>query len=111
MILETIILGGLFLAVAYWDEIVNWLKDLIVEVQAALRDLAHAIDVFVKRVKDAVVKFITKVYYKTQQGKWIEETTTREIPESEVPPHIRKKVQNKERNITKEMEQELEMAL
>ncbi len=111
MILETIILGGLFLVVTYWDEIVNWLKDLVVEVREALKDLVHAIDVFVQRVKEAVVKFITKVYYKNQQGKWIEETTTREIPESEVPPHIRKKVQKRERNINKEIEQELDLTL
>jgi hypothetical protein len=110
MLLETIVLGGLYLIATYWDEIVNWLNDLIVEVRAALKELAHAIDVFVQRVKKAIIKFITKVYYK-KQGKWIEEKTTREIPESEVPEHIRKKVQNRETNVNKEIEQELELAL
>ena len=110
MILETILLGGLYLVVTYWDEIVNWLKDLIVEVKAALKDLGNAIEIFIQRVKKAVIKFITKVYYQ-KQGKWIEEKTTREIPEAEVPEHIRRKVQSRETNITKDMEQELELAL
>ena len=50
MILETIILGGLFLVVTYWDEIVNWLKDLVVELREALKDLAHAIDVLLQHI-------------------------------------------------------------
>jgi hypothetical protein len=110
MFLETILLGGLFLVVTYWNEIVNWLKELVIEVRAALKELAHAIDVFVQRVKKAAIKFITKVYYKAQ-GKWIEEKTTREIPEAEVPEHIRKKVQSRETNINKEIEQELQLTL
>lgn len=111
MILETIIgLGALFLVVNYWEEIVNWLKNLVVSIHEALINIAHAIDVLAQKVKNFIIEFIYKVYYK-QQGKWIEEKTIREIPESEVPPHIRNKVKNRETIVNKEIEQELGLTL
>lgn len=57
-----------------------------------------------------------KLYYK-ENGNWIEETTTRTIPESEVPPQILAKIQNtndKEgiaEDVTDEMEKELQMTI
>ena len=57
---------------------------------------------------DYLVKIAHKLYYQ-EDGQWIEETTTRKIPESEVPPAIRDKVyaQQKEEDITEEIEEEL----
>ena len=51
-------------------------------------------------------KIAHKLYYKEDE-QWIEETTTRKIPESEVPPFIRNKGIKKETDITEEMEEEL----
>ena len=47
------------------------------------------------------------LYYK-QNGQWVEETTTRTLPESELPPRIKRKLRKmrQEEDITDEIEME-----
>ena len=51
-----------------------------------------------------------RLYYK-EDGKWIEETTTRKVDASEVPAHIRCKFENQEADITKDMEDTLQLTV
>jgi len=108
-----ILVGGV-LVVAYWADIVNWLKDFIPKVKKFFQDLpqriAHAAAIFIQRIQNGMVAIRHKLYYK-EEGSWVEETTTRKVNESEVPPFIRNKVRNQEEEITDEMEQELKMEI
>ena len=93
----------------------NWLRDFIPKLKAAWKQLREFVpygarifgDLIVEGA-DYLVKIAHKLYYQ-EDGQWIEETTTRKIPESEVPPAIRDKVyaQQKEEDITEEIEEEL----
>ena len=64
---------------------------------------------------DKLAKIMHKLYYQ-EDNHWVEETTTRILPESEVPPDIvaqikRQKSQDKTKDadITSEMEEELQL--
>lgn len=106
-------IGGA-LIVAYWDDIINWLSDFIPKVKEAFqkfkRNVAHAAAMFVKRVQDGYAKIMHKLYYK-ENGQWIEETTAKQVKESEVPPNIRRKIAAQEADITEEIEDELCMEI
>ena len=106
-------LGGA-LVVAYWNEIVDWLADFIPKVRELFRtvkrNVAHAAGMFIQRIKDAYAKIMHKLYYK-EEGKWIEETTTRTLPENEVPPRIRNLLRSQETDATEAFEQELKLKI
>lgn len=106
-------LGGA-LVVAYWNEIVDWLADFIPKIRELFRtvkrNIAHAAGMFIQQMKDAYAKIMHKLYYK-EEGKWIEETTTRTLPENEVPPSIRKKLRSQETEVTEEFEKELKLEI
>lgn len=108
-----VLVGGVLL-VAFWDDIVNWLRDFIPKVVQFFRDLpkkiAHAAAVFIERVENGLAAIRHKLYYK-EEGQWIEETTTRKIKADEVPPNIRRKISAQEEDITEEMEMELQMEI
>jgi len=110
--------GGAFLVYKNWDQIKNWLSDFIPKIkelfERKMQGIAHAAAVVAEKVKDTVAAIKHRLFYK-EEGKWMEETTKREIPESEVPPFIRAKIaaqekaMEKEADITHEMELELNM--
>lgn len=102
-------LGGL-IVVAFWDEITNWLKELIPKIKAALSRIAHAAKVFGRRVKGSAVHIIHKLFYR-EQGKLFEEVTKREIDESELPDWAADMIGTQETDITHPMEEELQMTL
>lgn len=104
----------------YWSQILDWLSAFITKLKnafaAASRFIKHAAIVVAAKCKEAYTKIMHKLYYKENRN-WIEETTTRTIPESEVPPQILAKIQNtndKEgiaEDVTDEMEKELQMTI
>jgi hypothetical protein len=107
-----VLIGGA-LIVANWDAIVDWLHDFVPKLKAAwekVRDsIPHGARIFgdlVVEGAERLMKISHRLYYKKNE-QWIEETTTRKIPESEVPPFIRNKGIKKETDITEEMEEEL----
>lgn len=106
-------IGGLLL-VAFWDEIVDWLKKLVAGLRQMFSELkkkiAHAAGAFIERVERGLAAIRHKLYYQ-EQGEWIEETTTRKIKESEIPPNIRGKIRNHETEVTDEVEEELQLSL
>ncbi len=106
-------LGGA-LVVAYWDEIIDWLSDFIPKIKKAFnslkKNIAYAGAMFIQKCKDAYSKIMHKLYYK-ENGQWIEETTTRTIPESQVPAHIRRKLDIQEKEVTEEFKEILQMEI
>ena len=105
-------------AVVYnWDGILDWLKDFVPKVSEMLRVAAkdfgsqfQAAAMVVGGFLDMVTaKIEHKLYHKVGNGKWLEETTRRTLPESELPPAIRNKIRrsHKDADITEELEMEL----
>lgn len=104
-----LVIGGVAV-VAYWDEIVSWLKNFVTQLKSAFQNfrqkVTHAAAMFVQKVEGALAAIRHKLYYK-EQGQWFEETTTRKIDESQLPASIRNKVGYSENEVTEEMEAEL----
>lgn len=100
------IFGGLYAVFKYWDEIMNWLDRCLPEakraIDEALKNIAHAADIFAKHVKNAMAEIKYSVFFK-ENNKWIEGFVTREVPEEEVPPHIRAKIARQEAAITDDL--------
>ena len=109
-----ILIGGA-LIVANWGDIINWLHDFIPKLKAAWKKVRPFVPyearIFGDKIiegADRLIKILYKLYYKDKKkDQWIEETTSRILPESEVPPFIRNRVLKKETDITPEMEEEL----
>lgn len=99
---------GTLLVVAFWDEIVNFFKDFIPKVKDALEGLWNKAKVYAQKVKDSVISVIHKLYYE-EDDKWYEQTTTREVDESEVPAWA--KAGRRKKDITKKMEEELQLEI
>ncbi len=104
MILELI--GLAVLAVCFWNEIVKWLINLC----EAVKEIAHAAEVFAQKVEEAVIKLKYMLYYK-EGDNWIEETTARKISENEVPQRIKNAIRKEETNVSNEIEEELRLTL
>lgn len=113
------ILGGAAI-VYFWDDILKWLHDFLPKVSEMLRSIAKKIPLFehvalmLADFVDAVnSKIEHKLYHKMESGQWMEETTRRTLPESELPPAVKRKLEEKRRgrikeaDITEEMELEL----
>ncbi len=101
--------GSLFV-LAYWDEIVDWLKDFTSRLAGFFSRLGgHAAKIF-SRIKGAFLQVIHRLFFKEDQ-KWIEETTRREVPESEVPEWAKRGVQESEQDVTQRYQQELQLTL
>lgn len=118
-ILAVVAIGGVLL-VTHWNEVVDWLRDFVPKLKAAWERFRPLVPYEVQLLGDMVIKgaehlvsIIHKLYYQEEDGRWMEQTTIREVNESEVPEHIRKKIlskkrQNKQADISQELE--LEMA-
>ena len=110
---------GVAAVVCNWDGILDWLHDFIPRISQMLREVARTFDprmqaaaMIVGGFLDAVnAKIEHKLYHKIGEQKWLEETTRRTLPESELPPAIRKKIRRnrQDANITNEMALELGM--
>ena len=109
-------------AVVYnWDGILDWLHDFIPRVSQMLREVSMSFGSEFKAAAMIVGAFLDtvhakiehKLYHKIGEQKWLEETTRRTLPESELPPAIRKKIRRnrQDADITKEMELELGMSI
>ena len=112
---------GVAAVVCNWDGILDWLHDFIPRISQMLREVARTFDprmqaaaMIVGGFLDAVnAKIEHKLYHKIGEQKWLEETTRRTLPESELPPAIRKKIRRnrQDTDITPEMELELGMEI
>ena len=95
---------GTVLVVTFWDEIVDWLNDFIPKVEKVFQDIAHGAVVLGEKIYNNMLAIKHKLYYQ-QNKEWMEQTTTRQVDESEVPAHIRNKImsQRKDADLTAEL--------
>ena len=110
-------------AVVYnWDGILDWLHAFIPKVSEMLRAASYefgpefkAAAMIVGGFLDTVhAKIEHKLYHKIGNQRWLEETTRRTLPESELPPAIRNKIRRNRRqdaDITEDVELELGMSV
>lgn len=110
-------------AVVYnWDGILDWLYDFIPKVSEMLRMASVEFGPEFKAAAMVVAGFLDvvnakiehKLYHKLGNRTWMEETTRRTLPESELPPAIRNKIRRNRRqdtDITEDVELELGMSV
>ena len=109
---------GTVLVVANWNDIVDWIRDLIPKLKAGWQKFRPLVPYEMQFLGDMVVeagehlaRIIHKLYYQKENGQWMEEKTIRKINENEVPPHIRAKIQKKQQEMTKQADISHEMEL
>ena len=105
------IIGGFFVF-ANWEEVVGWLNELFPKVKKALADagILNYVSKLFSSVSESVMRLVNRLYYK-ENGKFYEQTTTREIDESEVPEWAKAGLSNKEVDVTDRYEKELQLAV
>ena len=113
------LIGGAAL-VYFWDDILEWLSDFLPKVANLIRIIGKQIGPLGEYATEMVAEKLDKVstaikhhlYYK-QNGQWIEETTRRTLPESELPPRILRKIKRvgQEEDISEEIELETGLAV
>lgn len=106
--------GAAYYVYKHWDEICEWFGNFLSNLKQAIakkmKGIAHAAAIVGEMVGNAVAEIKHKLFYK-EDGKWMEETTKRQVDESEVPPYIRAKIAAQEADITREMEAELQLTV
>lgn len=119
LIAAGLLLGGVAL-VANWDDIVDWVRDFVPRFKKAWARISPDLPYEMQFLGDLIVKagehlvsIMNKVYYQEASGQWVEETTRKNIPENQVPEHIRKKIlaQKKRTGEAAEISQELELEI
>ena len=105
------IIGGYFVF-THWDEVVGWLNELFPKVKKALEDagIFNYVSKLFSSVSDSVMKLVNRLYYK-ENGKFYEQTTTREIDESEVPAWAREGLSEKETDVTNRYKEEMQLEM
>ena len=119
------LLGGVAI-VKYWDDILEWLHIFLPKITELIRMYAKEFGpefehtaIMVADIADEInAKISHKFYHKVGHQEWMEETTTRMLHEDELPPAIKRKLEQKresavkdEIDITSEMEKELQMTI
>ena len=106
--------------VKHWNDVVDWLRDFVPRLKATWASVRSHLPYDMQIVGDMVIKgaehlvsIMHKVYYQEDNGQWMEETTTRKVSESEVPPHIRKKIlqQKQQRGEIADISEEMELEM
>ena len=106
--------GAAYYVYKHWDEVCAFFSGFLTSLKKAIREkmkgIANAAVLVGELVGDAIAEIKHKLFYK-ENGKWMEETTKRQVDENEVPPYIRAKIAAQEADITKEMEMELQITV
>ena len=106
--------GAAYYVYKHWDEIKSFfskfLSALKKSIMEKMRGIANAAVILGEKIRNGISQLKHKLFYK-ENDKWMEETTKREVSESEVPPYIRAKIARQEADITQEMEMELGMSI
>ncbi len=120
------LIGGV-LILANWNAVVSWFRDFLPKVKQALQKTKDVVGYRAKILADKViengerlVRFVHRMAYK-KDGQLQEKTTIRMCPESDVPDWVMEKVnkrrgvvdwilnRNKQKDITKDIENQLQL--
>lgn len=106
--------GAAYYVYKHWDEVKAFFSNFLTNLKAAIKEKMHGIAnaavIVGERIRTGIAQLKHKLFYK-EEGKWMEETTKREVTEDEVPPYIRAKIAKQEADITQDMELELDMSI
>lgn len=118
--ISTIIMGLGAVAVAFavaanWKSIVKWFKDFVTALisifQTVAIGVAHAAAAFMEVVAQGFVDLKHKLYYE-EDDHFVEEIRVRQLSEDQLPPWAKKKLtSNRETDVSKEIESEIQMTL
>ena len=103
------LVGG-YLVVAHWDEVVNWLEDLLPKIKEKLEGIAKYSAKLFSNIKGQMLALVHKLYYK-ENGKFYEQTTTREIKESEVPEWAKAELGEEETDVTGRYKEKMKLEI
>lgn len=110
LLLGGLLAGAAVLAVTFWDEIKQFLKAAYERVKKVVSAAIVGVVTYVqtKNIYEGI-KAAYKFYSKNERGQWQEHVVTKTLEASEVPEHIREKLErtNKPIDISKELELEL----
>jgi hypothetical protein len=110
MILTALLFAaGAFALMSFWEDLRDWLKDVVTKVRKIINRVVIGFKIFVKKMGEAI-KEIAKNYSQNEEGRWHETVVTREISESEVPADVlakAKKYRGDEVDVTEELELKL----
>lgn len=106
---------GTVVALAFWDELIDWLRNFILRLRdiflTMASSMAHAAAVFLQDIRDGRVAVEHKLYYK-ENDQYIEKTTQRTIPKDQVPQWALNKLHGSEQvDATRDFEAELQMKI
>ncbi len=107
---------AIFGAILYWDQVKEWLYDLVQKIEKIWKQIRnyipHGAVVLGDKLVDGMVQIAHKLYYQ-EKGEWFEETTKRKVNAKEVPSHILKKIENNkgQADITENLENELNLEI
>lgn len=108
-VLVAIGVGTLFV-IAYWDELVDWLKDFCRRIITNLgRFFRFGAKLFAKIV-NGDYSLTHRLFYK-KEDKWYQQETIREVDESEVPAWAKEQVYASEKDVSGRYEQKLNLEL
>lgn len=109
---------GTAAVISNWDDFVDWFRDFLrklkTELAGNLKQAARTAKIFAELVisgGERLVKFIHRMSYR-QNGKDCVKTTTRSVPEEEVPAEVREKIRKQKHgqaDVTPEMKQPLQL--
>ena len=103
------LVGGILVA-ANWNEVVSWLEDLLPQINEKLKGVVkHSAKLF-SNIKGEVLSLVHKLYYK-ENGKFYEQTTTREIDESQVPEWAKAELNEEETDVTDRYKEKLQLEI
>ena len=100
-------LGG-FLVYQRWEEVEKWLRDFLPKISEALDGVVKYSAKLFSTVENGTLRLVHKLYYR-ENGKWIEQTTTREIDESQVPEWAKADLGEEETDVTDRYQEKLEL--
>ena len=101
-----ILVTGALIA-SFWDDLVDFVKECYHKLKSIVRGILEGFKAFVKWLGGKIQEIIKS--YSRVGNQWEETTTTRVIPESEVPPEIlaKAKARQDKVDITPELEMQM----
>ena len=101
---------GALLVAAFWDDVVDWLKDLTQKIANLFRNIGHAAKVLAQKIAKGIMKIFHVLFYK-KDTKWYKETTRCEVEESQVPEWAKRGVGEYEADMTDAYRQKLSLEI
>ncbi|WP_226455747.1 hypothetical protein [Pseudomonas sp. AF03-9] len=118
ILLGAALFAGAVVASAFWDKIKNFLEASVKHVRQIVKATIVGLTAYIKTQNvvagiAAGLQALNKFYSKNEDQQWEETVTTRTIPASDVPEHIRRKLESTQApvDISEDIAKELKLEL